>query len=194
MAPGSLLAATILVAAMLSIMAARVAGPLRQPARGALLVEYRLSTRERLLLHRHSLYALGLVLLGGAITGAIPRSLELLGILGAFAIVLGLPAAYHLTDAGIAFNRVVFRAWPDFGEVREGRTGLHLLGQSRLDDFSIVCLDRQRRAELERMARALIGTAGTTKRGSLTHTSRTGLRGRRRKEEQRQRRATQDAM
>ncbi len=160
----SLLAAAVLVAAMLSIMAARVAGPLGRHTPGVPIIEYRLSARERVLLHRHSLYALGLVLLVGAVTGVIPRGLELVGVLGAFAIVLGLPAVYRLTDAGIAFNRVVFRPWPDFIDLKEGRDGLRLLGRSRLDGFSIVCLDRQRRAELERMARALMRGASEASR------------------------------
>ena len=151
---GTVLAPAVLVMSMLCIMAARVAGPFGQHAAGAVLAEYRLGPRERLLLHRRSLYALGIVLLAGAATGVIPRGIEVVGIAGAFAVVLGLPAAYRLTEDGIGFNAVVFRAWSDFVTLEERRAGLRLVGRPGAGDFSVVCLAGERRDGLRRVAGA----------------------------------------
>ncbi len=159
---GSLIAATVLVVGMLCVMAARVAGPFGQDVRGKVLAEHRLDVRERLRLHRRSIYALGFVLLAGAVTGAIPRGLELVGIVGAFAVVLSLPAAYRLTDQGIGFNRVVFRTWAGFVGTDDRRDGLRLSGRPGQGDFAVVCLKPETRERIRRTADAQIGQAVVT--------------------------------
>jgi hypothetical protein len=150
------LATLVLVGGMLCIMAARVSGPFGQRAQGAVLLEHRLSFRERLLFHRHSLYALGAVLLLGALTGAVSRSAELIGMLGAFAIVLSLPAVYRLTDRGVALNGTVFREWREFERVDQSRTGLRLAGKPGMGGFPLICVSAAARdAVKRRIERAL---------------------------------------
>jgi hypothetical protein len=144
------LAALGLVGGMLCIMAARVAGPFGQRAQGAVLLEQRLGFRDRLLLHRHSLYALGAVLLMGAVTGAVSRTTELIGMLGAFAIVLGVPAVYRLTEKGVGLNNVVFRGWSEFAGVEETRTGLRLTGKPEMGAFTVICRAGEPRDALRR--------------------------------------------
>jgi hypothetical protein len=157
-------AATLLVAAMLSIMAARVAGPFGAGQRlqqGRPVVEHRLDFRERLLLHRHSVYALGLVLVLGAVTGAIPRAVELVGILGAIGIAAGVPVAYRLTEHGIGLNGVVFRPWSELGAVEDTSRGLTLRGRAGAGDFKIICLRGTARAALRRQAARRTGRGET---------------------------------
>jgi hypothetical protein len=158
---------------MLCIMAARVAVPFGQRVSGRVLLEHRLSARERLLLHRHSLYALGFVLLLGAVSGAIPRGLELAGVLGALAITLGLPAVYRFTDRGVGLNGVVFRTWEEFTGVDDIRYGLRLDGRAGVNRFTVICLpgsarDRLRRLMTGRLRRLGPGhPRGNGRRGAL---------------------------
>jgi len=149
------LATLILVGGMLCIMAARVGGPFGQRVQGAVLLEHKLTFHERLLLHRHSLYAIGIVLLLGAFTGAVSRSAELIGVLGAFAIVLALPAVYRATERGIALNGVVFRQWNEFERVEQTRTGLRLIARPGMGAFPVICLSVARDAVKRRIERAL---------------------------------------
>jgi hypothetical protein len=154
------LAAALLIGAMVSIMAARVGGPFGRAIPGAPLREHRLNVRERLVLHRHSIYALGAVLLLGAATGAIPRPVEIAGVLGAFAVVLGLPAVNRLTREGIGLNGVVSRPWSEFAGVEETGRGLRLRGKPGLGDFSVVCLGRESRRALRRIAAERVAEKG----------------------------------
>ena len=149
---GTLLPVAVLVGTMLCIMAARVAAPFGQAASGKTVVEHRLDVRERALLHRRSLYALGLVLLGGALTGLMPRGVELVGVAGAIAIVCGLPAVYRVTEEGIAFNTVVFRRWSELTGVEERRDGLQLVGAPGQGSFSVLCLRPETRDRFRRVA------------------------------------------
>ncbi|HEU5315353.1 MAG TPA: hypothetical protein VFX49_04545 [Chloroflexota bacterium] len=162
-----------LIGGMLCIMAARVAGPFGQDAPGSVLAEHKLGFRERLLLHRHSLYALSVVLLLGALTGAVSRTAELIGIAGAFAVVVGMPAVYRLTERGLALNRVVFRAWNEFDGVEETRTGVRLGGKAGMGAFAVICLTGAPRQTLRRRIEGLLqrgasggvsGTAGTRRK------------------------------
>lgn len=155
------LAAYLLVGAMLSVMAARVAGPFGQRPSGRVLAEHRLSVRERLLLHRTSMYAIGAVLLAGALTGSVPRVAELIGILGALGIVLRLRATYVFTDEGVGLNAVVFRRWSEFAGVDETRGALRLRGRPTMGDFSVVSLPGAAR---QRVLRVIADWAGNRPR------------------------------
>lgn len=150
------IAGYVLVGTMLCVMAARVAGPFGQRRAGRVLFEYRLGARERLLLHRTSIYTLGLVLLAGALTGALPRTAEFLGVLGALSIVLGIPAVYVLTDEGVGLNGVVFRRWEEFDGVGETRGGLRITGRPTLGDFRIVCPPGATRSRVQKLIADLL--------------------------------------
>lgn len=141
-------AAALLVGLMIALMVARVTGPFGQRATGRTLYELRLTIRERLLLHRHGFYSLGIVLVLGTATGAIPPVIELAGMAGAFAVAVGIQATYRVTNDGIAFNHLVFRRWDEFGGIDETRTGLRLIPLPGTGKFTVICLRRTQRHEL----------------------------------------------
>ncbi|HEX6482482.1 MAG TPA: ammonium transporter [Ktedonobacteraceae bacterium] len=72
-----------------------------------------LTYREKLLLHRTNLYAIGALLVLGAIGKWFPTTVELVIILAALALV-NLPVRYQFTTLGIACNNVLFRKWKEF--------------------------------------------------------------------------------
>src|SRR5712691_2642203 len=107
----------LLVGCFLILMFARMVLPIGVPAEGRELAKVRLSYRERLLMQRTNIYALGVLLLLAALGQWFSTPVIVALILIAFAIV-NLPAHYKFTSQGIAFNNVTFRKWKEFEYVR----------------------------------------------------------------------------
>ncbi len=128
------MAAVVLMGLMLIVMLLRIVAPLGTRTEGKVLRELRLSFRERLGLQRTNLYLLGFVLLLGSLSGWLPTFVELVVIVGAFAI-LTIPVRYVLTTEGVALNQVVFRRWEEFRAVEAGPRGMYLRGRPGFRDF-----------------------------------------------------------
>lgn len=118
------------------LMLLRVVVPIGLRIEGQLLERVPLSFRERLLLQRNSIYAIGAVLLLGAVGGWLSTILELMAILGAF-VILMIPAEYVLTSEGIGLNHTVFRRWEEFREYRHQGVKLELLPRDGERSFTL---------------------------------------------------------
>lgn len=145
----------LLLGSMLIITLMRVAVPLGQPIAGKALLRFDLTYRERMLLHRTNLYAIGVVLLLAAWSNVLPLLAELAVILATFVIIM-MPTRYIITSEGVALNNVVFRRWSEFSgvEVRRGR--IRLLGLPGNAPFTIGLLVARRPTVLPSIER-LIG-------------------------------------
>jgi hypothetical protein len=126
-----------LFAAMLVIMLMRVALPIGVRIAGQPLGKITLSLGERVRLQRTNVYAIGAVMVVGALLRELPPLLELVAIVGVGAI-LAIPVRYVLTTEGIALNRVVFRPWSDFERVDRAPGRVTLIGRSGLRPFRLV--------------------------------------------------------
>jgi hypothetical protein len=111
---------------MLVLMLMRVRLPFGQLVEGQTLKEVRLSFRERLLLQRLNIYAIGVALLLGVWGGWLSTLLEILVIGLAFAILF-IPARYVFTSEGIALNNALFRRWDEFAAYTHEGTRIHLM-------------------------------------------------------------------
>ncbi|MCL4395056.1 MAG: hypothetical protein M1482_09695 [Chloroflexi bacterium] len=127
---------TILLGTMLVVMLMRVAAPLGQKTEGHVLDQVWLSFRERLLLQRTNIYAIGVVLVLGAVGGWVSTTFELLEILLAFAILM-IPTRYVLTSEGIALNNTLFRRWDDFADYKLKGIRVHLVPRGRARAFTL---------------------------------------------------------
>ena len=126
-----------LFAAMLVIMLMRVALPIGVRIDGQALGKITLSLGERVRLQRTNVYAIGAVMVIGALLRELPPLLELVAIVGVGAI-LAIPVRYVLTTEGVALNRVVFRPWSDFARVEAAPGRLTLVGRPGLRPFRLV--------------------------------------------------------
>lgn len=109
-----------------------------RPARveGKPLGEITLSVTERIRYHRVSLYGLAILLVLGAVSGAIHLGIELVALLAMLG-ALSRPVRYRFTSAGVALNGVVFRRWSEFSAYREVRWGLRLTGKPGFNRFDV---------------------------------------------------------
>ncbi len=153
---GQALPLFILLAVMLIITLMRVAVPIGQTIEGKAIRHVDLSYRERLLLHRTNIYAIGVVLLLTALGGALPLIVELVVVLATLLIVL-MPARYILTSEGVALNNVVFRRWAEFdgAEIRRGR--LRLQGRAGAAPLTLSVLAVQRPEVVDLVERLVAG-------------------------------------
>ena len=135
---------------MLIITLMRVALPVGAQVEGRVVREFRLSFRERLRLQRTNVYLIGTALLIGGLAGWLPVFVELVVVLGVFAI-LAIPARYILTDQGIALNHVVFRPWKEFRCIEDAGRSLCLRGFPGYRDFHLI-VGPSRRTEVRRVA------------------------------------------
>src|SRR3981081_4223386 len=103
----------LLVGCSLVLMLVRIGVPFGIKSQGVTIATVTLTYRERLLLHRTNIYALGALLLLGAIGKWFSLPVEIALILLALAIV-NLPIHYQFTKEGIACNNVLFRRWKEF--------------------------------------------------------------------------------
>jgi hypothetical protein len=135
---------------MLIITLMRVALPVGAQVEGRVVREFRLSFRDRLRLQRTNVYLIGTALLIGGLAGWLPVFVELVVVLGVFAI-LAIPARYIVTDQGIALNHVVFRPWKEFRCIEDAGRALCLRGIPGYRDFYLI-VGPSRRTEVRRVA------------------------------------------
>jgi hypothetical protein len=126
-----------LFGAMLLLMLLRVALPFGARIEGKPIGKVTLSFRERVRLQRTNVYAIGSVLLLGALTGDMPPAVEPFVIVGVVAI-LCIPVRYVFTDAGVALNRTVFRPWSDFTHFQTAPGRITLVPRPGLRLFHVV--------------------------------------------------------
>ncbi len=127
---------------MLILTLMRVVVPLGQKTQGQALKEVHLSLRERLLVQRSNIYAIGAVLLLGAIGGWVPTIFQALVIVLTFAILM-IPAKYILTSEGVALNNALFRRWDEFEGYRLQGLRVQLIGRGALSSFTLYVPSRE---------------------------------------------------
>src|SRR5438552_15770274 len=107
----------LLIGCSFILMLVRIGVPFGIKSEGNVVATVTLTYRDKLLLHRTILYALGALLVLSAIGKWFPTTVELVIILAALALV-NLPVRYQFTTLGIACNNVLFRKWKEFEYVR----------------------------------------------------------------------------
>src|SRR5260221_316245 len=107
----------LLIGCSFMLMLVRIGLPFGIKSEGSVVATVTLTYREKLLLHRTDLYALGALLVLGAIGKWFPTTVELVIILVALALI-NLPVRYQFTTVGIACNNVLFRKWKEFEYAR----------------------------------------------------------------------------
>jgi hypothetical protein len=132
----------MLLGLMLILMLMRVFLPIGQKVQGRQIKEVRLSLRERLLVQRFNIYAIGAVLLLGALGQWVSPLLEVMVILLAFAIVM-IPVKYILTNEGVALNNALFRRWDEFGDFHLRGVRVQLVGRGTLGGFTLYVPSRE---------------------------------------------------
>jgi Amt family ammonium transporter len=130
----------MLVGCFFLFMLIRIGLPFGINAEGKVIAGVALTFREKLLLHRVNMYALGALLLLSALGKWFSLPVEVALILVTLGLV-NLPVRYQFTSTGIACNNVLFRPWKDFAYVRvhgakvtlvprDGKSPLHLVVQA----------------------------------------------------------------
>ena len=107
-------------------------GPHRKAAPGPVVLDIHLGLRQRLRRQWPHLYALGLALLLGSLTGWARPPAQMLVALGALALV-ALPVRYRFTSLGLDINGSVAHSWSEFDGYAILGQRLQLHGFSRLD-------------------------------------------------------------
>jgi Amt family ammonium transporter len=106
----------LLIGCFFVFMLVRIGLPFGIRAEGKKVASVALTFRERLLMHRTNMYALGALLLLSALGKWFSLPVEVALILVALAIV-NMPMRYQFTSEGIACNNVLFRRWNEFAYV-----------------------------------------------------------------------------
>ncbi len=107
----------LLVGCFFVLMLIRVGLPFGIKSEGKVIATIALNFRERMLMHRMDMYALGVLLLLSALGHWFSAPIEVALIFVSCAIV-NLPMRYQFTTEGIACNNVLFRRWDEFAYVR----------------------------------------------------------------------------
>src|SRR5882672_8824331 len=100
----------LLVGCFFVFMLLRIGLPFGIRSEGKIVASVALTFRERLLIHRTNMYALGALLLLSAVGKWFSLPIELVLIVVALAVV-NMPMRYQFTSEGIACNNVLFRKW-----------------------------------------------------------------------------------
>ena len=116
----------LLIGCSLMLMLVRIGLPFGIKSEGVTVATVTLTYREKLLLHRTNIYALGVLLLLGAIGKWFSTPVEVVLMLLALGII-NLPVRYYFTTQGIACNNVFFRKWKEFEYARYHRAKLTLM-------------------------------------------------------------------
>ncbi len=116
----------LLVGCSLVLMLVRIGLPFGIKSQGVTIATVTLTYREKLLLHRTNIYALGALLLLGAIGKWFSTPVEVVLMLIGLGII-NLPVRYYFTTQGIACNNVFFRKWKEFEYARYHRAKLTLM-------------------------------------------------------------------
>jgi hypothetical protein len=80
---------------------------------GQVLATIKLNFWQKLMVHRVSLYSLGIVIILGLFAGWLNSAMEWITLALAFAILL-LPMKYTFTSQGIAVGDAIYRPWNEF--------------------------------------------------------------------------------
>src|SRR5205814_2068280 len=124
------------------------------------------------------LYAFALILLLLVLGGLVTPTVELLAILGVYAVLM-LPIRYRFTTAGVAVNSVVFRRWSEFEGVEVSPRALTLRGRPGNGRLTLRLLSADQPhalALIRRHLRAEPAQAGTRERKGGRHSGRMNAR------------------
>ncbi len=178
------MAVLLLFALMLGMMLMRVMLPIGAKVEGREVRQIALTFRERTLLQRKNVYAIGVVLLLTAAGGLVSPVAELVVILATVGI-LTIPVRLRVMTSGLAVNNVVYRPLGDFEAVETTPRGVRfvavpgmrnldipLLGAHREEALRVVHLPRAPRA-----GRSAAPAAPSAAPGRGTRGSRKGPRG-----------------
>ncbi len=126
----------LLFSSMLMFMFMRVYLPFGAHASGKVQKIVSLNFRERMLLQRFNVYALGAVLILCLSTGVLPAAWQLPIVVLAFA-ALAMRVRYFVTGAGIGMNNVFFRPWDEFEGYRVEKRRVVLVATKGLRDVAV---------------------------------------------------------
>src|SRR3989440_2364742 len=129
----------LLIGCSFILMLVRIGLPFGIQSEGSIVATVTLTYREKLLLHRTSLYAIGALLVLSAIGKWFPTTVELVIILAALALV-NLPVRYQFTTLGIACNNVLFRKWKEFEYARYRGAKLTLVPRNGFSSLPLFVL------------------------------------------------------
>jgi len=129
----------LLIGCSFILMLVRIGVPFGIKSEGRVVATVTLTYREKLLLHRTNLYALGALLVLSAIGKWFPTTVELVIILAALALV-NLPVRYQFTTLGIACNNVLFRKWKEFEYARYRGAKLTLVPRNGFSSLPLFVL------------------------------------------------------
>src|SRR5438132_1907588 len=129
----------LLIGCSFILMLVRIGLPFGIQSEGSIVATVTLTYREKLLLHRTSLYAIGTLLVLSAIGKWFPTSVELVIILAALALV-NIPVRYQFTTMGIACNNVLFRKWKEFEYARYRGAKLTLVPRKGFGALPLIVL------------------------------------------------------
>jgi Amt family ammonium transporter len=107
----------LLIGCTFMFMLMRIGLPFGVRKEGTAISDVALNFREKLLLQRSNMYAVGAILILSAIGQWFPTTIEIVLIVAALCIV-NIPVRYHFTSAGVGYNNVLFRPWKEFSYVR----------------------------------------------------------------------------
>ena len=144
----------LLVGCTFMFMLLRTGLPFGVKAEGTVVSHVTLSFREKLLLQRSNMYAIGAILVLSAIGQWFPTTIELVMILAALCIV-NLPVRYHFTSAGVAYNNVLFRPWKEFSHVRVRGAKLTLVPREGFAPLKLYAMPKRQKEILPHFQRFL---------------------------------------
>jgi hypothetical protein len=141
------MAIVLLFALMLGMMLMRVMLPIGAKVEGREVRQIVLTFRERVLMQRKNVYAIGAVLLLTAAGGLMSPVGELFVILATFGI-LTIPVRLRVMTSGLAVNNVVYRPMADFDAVEQTTRGLRFVAVSGMRNLDIPLLGAHREEAL----------------------------------------------
>ncbi|HZT05967.1 MAG TPA: hypothetical protein VFC51_02985 [Chloroflexota bacterium] len=150
-------AATLLLFAMLAIMAAKSIPIVQAPLAGKPLLDIRVPLLFRALGQRvNVLCILAVLVLGSGAIGErwIDRQLFLF-VLVAVVGMLMIPSRYRITTAGLSPSRSVFRPWSDFERWEASGNVVYLRGRSRFGSVRLFVSGRDREELIRVLSRHL---------------------------------------
>ena len=127
----------LLIGCFFMMMFVRIGLPIGVKATGKDVGKVALTFRERMLMHRVNMYALGALLILGAVGQWFSTPVEIAFILLSLGIV-NLPMRYTFTEEGIACNNVLFRRWKEFEYVRVHGAYLTLMPRDGYSPLKLV--------------------------------------------------------
>lgn len=119
------------------MMVARVFIPWEDSPTGRELAVIPLPFRQRVRLQHINIYAIGFLLILGAVGHWVSTLLMLIVILFVTAILF-IPIRYTLTEDGLTMGRTPFRRWIEFRDVESRPGRVHLIGAEDWRDMDIL--------------------------------------------------------